>query len=159
METLTPALEDYLETILVLSLKEKVARVKDIARSLQVTTPSVVSALNSLSERDLIRHERYGYVELTDQGAVKAKEVDELHQLLFKLLNEIGGIDAEIAYRDACKIEHYLSEETKEKLTQFIQFLEEYPEEKTLFVSKFKSFIEKGEKEMKKKRGKMSSQY
>jgi DtxR family Mn-dependent transcriptional regulator len=154
METLTPTLEDYLETILVLSLKEKVARVKDIARSLSVTTPSVVSALNSLSQRNLIKHERYGYVELTDQGAIKAKEVDELHQLLFKLLNEIMGVDAEIAYQDACKIEHYISEETKAKLTQFIQFLEEYPEEKTSFVSKFKSFIEKGEREMEKKRGK-----
>lgn len=153
METLTPTLEDYLETILVLSLKEKVARVKDIARSLRITTPSVVRALNSLSEKNLIRHERYGYVELTEQGLVKAKEVDKLHKLLFKLLNEIIGIDGEVASQDACKIEHYLSEETKEKLTQFIQFLEEYPEEKTFFVSKFKSFIEKGEKEMENKRG------
>jgi DtxR family Mn-dependent transcriptional regulator len=154
METLTPTLEDYLETILVLSLKEKVVRVKDIARSLRVTTPSVVSALKSLLERNLIKHERYGYIELTDQGIVKAKEVDELHKLLFKLLNEFMGIDAGIAYKDACKIEHHLSEETARRIDQFIQFFEEYPEEKTFFVSKFKSFIEKGEKEMKKKRGK-----
>ncbi|MGQ9778034.1 MAG: metal-dependent transcriptional regulator [Thermodesulfobacteriota bacterium] len=156
MEALTPSLEDYLEAIWTISLRDKVARVKDIARSLRVTTPSVVSALNSLSEKNLIRHERYGYVELTEQGAVKAKEVDKLHKLLFKLLNEIIGIDAKVAFQDACKIEHYLSEETKEKLTQFIQFLEEYPEKKTFFVSKFKSFIEKGEKEMEKKKEKIT---
>lgn len=143
MNRLTPTLEDYLETILALSLKKKVVRVKDIARSLRVTTPSVVSALNSLSERNLIKHERYGYVELTDQGVFKAKEVDKLHKLLFKLLNEIMGIDAEIAYQDACKIEHHLSEETTQRINQFIQFMEEYPEEKTFFVSKFKSFIER----------------
>jgi DtxR family Mn-dependent transcriptional regulator len=154
METLTPTLEDYLETILLLGLKEKVVRVKDIARSLQVTTPSVVSALNSLSERNLIKHERYGYVELTDQGAVKAKDVDDLHKLLYKLLNEIMGINAEIAHQDACKIEHYISEETKKRLAQFIQFFQEYPEEKTSFISKFSSFMKKGEKEMEKKRGK-----
>ncbi|MDI7261959.1 MAG: DtxR family transcriptional regulator, partial [Thermodesulfobacteriota bacterium] len=128
--------------------REKVARVKDIAKCLAVTTPSVVSALNVLLEKNLIKHESYGYIELTDQGALKAKEVDEHHKLLFTLLNEIFGINAEIASKDACKIEHHLSKETIKRIEQFIQFLEEHQEEKTFFTSRFKGFVEKGEEDM-----------
>jgi len=148
MDTLTPSLEDYLKAIWTISLSDKVARVKDIAKCLKVTTPSVVNALNILTDKDLIKHESYGYVELTDKGALKAKEVDENHKLLFTLLNEIFGIPAEIASKDACKIEHYLSKETIKRIEQFIQFLEEHQEEKTLFTSRFKEFIEKGGKDM-----------
>ncbi|PIV20081.1 MAG: DtxR family transcriptional regulator [Deltaproteobacteria bacterium CG03_land_8_20_14_0_80_45_14] len=148
MEALTPSLEDYLEAIWTISLREKVARVKDIAKCLAVTTPSVVSALNVLLEKNLIKHESYGYIELTDQGALKAKEVDEHHKLLFTLLNEIFGINAGIASKDACKIEHHLSKETVKRIEQFIQFLQEHQEEKTFFTSRFKGFVEKGEEDM-----------
>ena len=148
MDALTPSLEDYLEAIWTISLRDKVARVKDIAKCLAVTTPSVVTALNVLSEKNLIKHESYGYIELTDQGALKAKEVDEHHKLLFTLLNEIFGIHPGIASKDACKIEHYLSKETIKRIKQFIQFLEEHQEEKTLFTSRFKEFVEKGEEDM-----------
>lgn len=154
MEALTPSLEDYLEAIWTISLREKVARVKDIAKCLAVTTPSVVSALNVLLEKNLIKHERYGYIELTDQGALKAKEVDEHHKLLFTLLNEIFGINAGIASKDACKIEHHLSKETIKRIEQFIQFLEEHQEEKTFFTSRFKGFVEKGEEDMRDKKEK-----
>lgn len=148
MQALTPSLEDYLEAIWTISLREKVVRVKDIAKCLAVTTPSVVSALNILLEKNLIKHESYGYIELTDQGALKAKEVDEHHKLLFTLLNDIMGVDAEIASKDACKIEHHLSKETIKRIKQFIQFLEEHQEEKTFFTSRFKGFVEKGEEDM-----------
>ncbi|MBS3918363.1 MAG: DtxR family transcriptional regulator [Deltaproteobacteria bacterium] len=148
MEALTPSLEDYLEAIWTISLRDKVARVKDIAKSLRVSTPSVVNALNVLLEKNLIKHERYGYIELTDQGALKAKEVDEHHKLLFTLLNEIFGINAGIASKDACKIEHHLSKETIKRIEQFIQFLEEDQEEKAFFTSRFKDFVEKGEEDM-----------
>jgi DtxR family Mn-dependent transcriptional regulator len=153
MEALTPSLEDYLEAIWTISLREKVTRVKDIAKCLAVTTPSVVSALNILLEKNLIKHESYGYIELTDQGTLKAKEVDEHHKLLFTLLNEIFGIDAGIASKDACKIEHHLSKETIKRIEQFIQFLEEDQEEKTFFTSRFKGFVEKGEEDMGDKKG------
>ena len=153
MEALTPGLEDYLEAIWIITLRDKVARVKDIAKHLGVTTPSVVNALNSLSEKNLVKHERYGYIELTNQGAAKAKEVDECHQLLFKLLHEILGVDHHIATQDACKIEHHVSDETIHKIKQFIQFFEKYPEEKIIFATSFKRFIKEGGSAMAEKKG------
>lgn len=151
MDVLTPSLEDYLEAIWTISLREKVTRVKDIAKALGVKTPSVVSALNSLASKNLVRHERYGYIELTEEGTKRAKTVDDHHKLMFSLLNEIIGADAENAYRDACKIEHHLSKETVKRIKQFVRFFEEHPEEKTLFISKYKQFIEREETNVKKK--------
>ena len=68
MEVLTPSLEDYLEAIWIIGLTEKVVRVRDLARKLRIKPPSVVGALKTLQERGLVRHERYGYVELTERG-------------------------------------------------------------------------------------------
>ncbi len=82
MEALTTSLEDYLETMWKLSLKDKVVRVRDIAASLGVSSPSVVGAVKSLVEKNLARHERYGYVELTDQGSARGQEVEERHQIV-----------------------------------------------------------------------------
>lgn len=141
MKALTAGMEDYLETIFNLAQKERVARVKDIAKSLGVTTPSVVSALNTLAQKQLVKHERYGYVELTEEGEAIAKEVDEQHQLLMTLLSEILGVDPDIAYKDACKMEHHLSKETVDHIKQFISFLKAHQEERAHLFSKFREFL------------------
>lgn len=153
MKALTSGMEDYLETILNLTMRDKVARVKDIAKSLGVTTPSVVSALNSLSQKKLIKHEKYGYVELTEEGAEKAKEIDGQHKLLFTLLSDIMGIDPEIAYRDACKMEHHLSKETVNRIKQFVQFIEEHQEDKAIFFKRYRKYLTQEEKMMRAEAG------
>lgn len=145
MKVLTPGMEDYLEAILNLTKRDRVARVKDIAKSLGVTTPSVVSALSSLVQKNLVKHERYGYVELTEEGTEKAKEVDGQHKLLFTLLNEIMGVDPDTAYQDACKMEHHLSKETVHRIKQFISFLNEHKEDGSHFISKYREFLNREE--------------
>ena len=45
MKKLTQSMEDYIEAIYVLSLTYKVIRVKEIAKFLDVKTPSVVDAI------------------------------------------------------------------------------------------------------------------
>jgi len=152
MEALTPSLEDYLEAMWTLSLKDKVMRVRDIAASLGVTTPSVVGAIKSLVAKNLARHERYGYVELTNQGRAKAQEVEERHRLLFSLLHDLFGIDRETAYQDACKIEHHLSNESVTRIKRFVQFFEEHQEEKGLLASRLEKNIKKEEMRVMKKK-------
>jgi DtxR family Mn-dependent transcriptional regulator len=152
MEALTPSLEDYLETMWTLSLKDKVVRVRDIAASLGVTTASVVGAIKSLVAKNLVRHERYGYVELTDQGSARAQEVDGRHRLLFSLLHDLLGINRETAYQEACKIEHHLSAESVTKIKRFVQFFEGHQKEKAHPVSGPKEPADKEVKRMKKEK-------
>ena len=55
-------MEDYLESIALLKKEKGIVRVRvrvrDVSRLLKVKTPSVADALNKLSKRRLIVHER-----------------------------------------------------------------------------------------------------
>ena len=117
-------MEDYLEAIAVLRKKNGVARVRDISRMLDVKAPSVTSALVNLSEKGLVEHERYGYVELTREGRKAARDVLRRHNVLLGFLTEILSIDPKTALEDACKMEHSVSPKTLEKLEKFIEFVE-----------------------------------
>jgi len=123
-QTLTPAMEDYLEVIDKLKKDKQVVRVKNIACELKVKMPSVSEALKSLAKDGFIRHRKYGDIELTDEGSRLAKEVRSRHQILFKFLHEVLGIDAKTADEDACKMEHVISLSTLEKLRRFLEFME-----------------------------------
>ncbi len=125
---ITPTMEDYLEVIGQLGKKDEVVRVKNIARQLNVKMPSVTEALKTLAKDGLIRHEKYGYVELTQRGGRIAKEIYSRHQTLFKFLNQILGIDARTAEEDACKMEHTISSTARKKLIEFIKSLESRPQ-------------------------------
>jgi DtxR family transcriptional regulator, Mn-dependent transcriptional regulator len=115
---LTESLEMYLETISLLREKSKMARVTDIAQELGVSKPSVHAALHELERRGLIEHEHYGEVYLSDAGKAASAEIRRRHSLLTAFLRNIVGVGAEIAERDACRIEHYLSKETMDKIAE-----------------------------------------
>jgi DtxR family Mn-dependent transcriptional regulator len=121
-------MEDYLEAIAALKKRNGVARVRDIGRLLEVKNSSVTSALNTLSKSDLVIHERYGYVDLTQKGSELAQSVQKRHDILIKFLTGILSIDPKIAGKDACKIEHALSPQTFQMLTKFMEFVETCPD-------------------------------
>ena len=120
---LSSNMEDYLEAIAVLK-KKGIARVKDLAKLLNVKTSSVTSALNTLARSGLVVHERYGYIELTPEGENLAYEVQRRHDMLFKFLTEVLKIDPNVAKEDACRMEHSVSHQTLERITKFIKFVE-----------------------------------
>ena len=121
---LTPNMEDYLETIMILEATKKAVRIKDIAKALKVKMPSVTTTIERLTEKELVNHEKYGYVELTYAGEEIASEVYRRHKMLFKFLSETLRIDSQTAEKDACEMEHVISPQTLERLGQFIQFAE-----------------------------------
>ena len=124
---LSSNMEDYLEAIIFMKQNNGVARVRDISRFLDVRKPSVTSALSVLSEKGLIVHERYGYVDLTPEGEEVAGRVKKKHDMLIKFLSEILKLDLRTAQEDACKMEHTISPETFERLTKFIEFVKTCP--------------------------------
>jgi len=139
--TISPSLEDYLEGIFILKQKKKIVRVKDLARYLKVKAPSVIDALKKLKEKNLIVHEYYGYIELTQEGVNKAKTLYERHIMLKKFLHQILRMDEKIAEKDACKIEHYLSKETLERIIKFINFIETCPVGVPEWLNNFYYFV------------------
>jgi DtxR family Mn-dependent transcriptional regulator len=119
-EKLTESLENYLETIGMLIRKNKIARVKDISKELNVKNSSVNIALNVLADKGLIIHEKYGYVELTAEGKKIADDIQHKEDVLLRFFTEILGVEKEIALKDACRMEHTISDETLAKLIFFI---------------------------------------
>lgn len=144
MGVLTPSLEDYLEAIWVTSLKERVVRVRDIVKFLNVKTASVIGAMKVLAEKGLVVHERYGYIELTQQGIEVAKDVYERHKTLYKFFSEILGVEPDTAVKDACQIEHHISKKTMERIVKFIKFIETCPEGEPLWFSSFHYYVKHG---------------
>ena len=121
---LSSTMEDYLEAIAALKKQNDVARVRDIGRLLDVKSSSVNAALRTLSRKGLVRHEKYGYVNLTPTGEEIACNVQGKHDLLLKFLSEILNINENEALQDACKMEHAISPKTFDRLTKFIKFVE-----------------------------------
>lgn len=118
---MTQSQEDYLETVSLLSEKTGEARVTKIANELGLSKPSVSFALKMLEEKNLIRHERYGSVILTEKGRELAEGVRQKHELLKTFLETVLGVNSVIAEKDACNMEHALSEETFIKLKDFTE--------------------------------------
>jgi DtxR family Mn-dependent transcriptional regulator len=113
---MTESLEMYLETISLLHDRLRIARVTDIATELGVSKPSVHAALHELERRGLITHEHYGEVFLSPEGKEASAEIRRRHGLLTAFLREEVGVPADIAEQDACRIEHYLSKETMDRI-------------------------------------------
>ncbi|MDR0561516.1 MAG: metal-dependent transcriptional regulator [Spirochaetaceae bacterium] len=119
---MTQSLEDYLETVSFLADEGGgTVRLTDIASRLGVSKPSVFTALKILEERGLLEHERYRTISLTEQGEIEAAEIRDRHNFLTVFLKKIVGVSPDTAEKDACKMEHLLSEETLQKMKSLVQ--------------------------------------
>lgn len=101
--------EMYLETILLLSKKMKFVRSLDIATDLGFSKPSVSRAVGLLKNAEYINVDAKGYITLTEEGRKIAERMYERHTVLTDFLEKLG-VDNETAAKDACKIEHHISE-------------------------------------------------
>lgn len=109
------SVEDYLETILLLSQKNGNVRSIDIASELGFSKPSVSVAMKNLREKNYIEVSANGIITLTQEGLTKATKTLERHTLISDWLIRLG-VSKETALEDACRIEHDISEETFEVL-------------------------------------------
>ncbi len=105
--------EDYLECIHMETLRRGFVRSIDIANALGFSKPSVSVAMKNLEADGYIWRDEDRFIHLTDAGKSIALRIYERHETLAALLMQLG-VSKEIAYRDACKIEHDLSDETFE---------------------------------------------
>ena len=103
--------EMYIEAIHVLSLSSNTVRAIDVGEYLGYSKPSVSRALGVLKDEGLVKKDDNGYLKLTEAGLIIAKRIYERHTVLTKLLIDIG-VDEKIATEDACRVEHYISDET-----------------------------------------------
>ena len=75
-----------------------------------------------LKQAGYVEVDKDGFLKLTEQGRLTARNIYERHTVLTAALMALG-IDRETAAEDACKIEHVISEKTlaaiKEHMANF----------------------------------------
>ena len=103
--------EDYLEAILVLHKKTGMVRSVDVARHLDVSKPSVCHAVATLKGGGFLTMDEDYLLHLTDIGREVAEQIYEKHRFFTERLIA-AGVDPETAERDACRIEHVISDES-----------------------------------------------
>lgn len=114
------SVEDYLETILILSQRLPVVRSIDIANELSYSKPSISVAMKNLRGNDYITVSEEGYITLTAAGRKLAETVYERHTILSGMLIRLG-VTPEIALADACRMEHDISPESFEAIKKHVQ--------------------------------------
>ena len=107
--------EDYLETILLLQKEKGMVRSVDVARYMEVSKPSVCHAVATLRDGGFLTMDSDYFLHLTDVGRKVAEQIHEKHRFFTERLIE-AGVDPETAERDACRIEHVISDESFRRL-------------------------------------------
>lgn len=121
--TLSMANEDYLEAIwrIMLDRGDDSVRSVDVAELLGVSKASVNKALSTLKDTGYAEQNRYGRVALTDSGRGYAARVWRCHRALRAFLTDDLGVDEATADREACEMEHALSEDTMDRLLAYLE--------------------------------------
>lgn len=112
------ARDDYLEAILMITQEKGHCRSINIADALDVTKPSVSVAVGKLIEAGLIVMDEEKMIHFTDEGRLLAELTLSKHNYLKSFLMK-AGIDDETAEREACAMEHGLSQDSFEKIRSF----------------------------------------
>ena len=107
--------EDYLEAILVIQKKKGIVRSVDVARHMGVSKPSVCHAVATLRDGGFLTMDSDYFLHLTDVGREVAEQIYEKHRFFTEMLIN-AGVDPITAERDACRIEHVISESSFQRL-------------------------------------------
>lgn len=123
----TPRKEDYVEIIYELIREKGYAKPVDMADHLHVTPPTVTGMLDKLRQEQLIVHEKYGGIVLTEKGNSMAQAIGQRHSLLVNFL-KLLGVEETTAQKDTEGLEHYIDTRTLELLARFVEYVNQNPE-------------------------------
>ena len=112
--------ENYLETIFILHKRTGFVRSIDIAMELGFSKPSVSHAVGLLKKDGYLVVGGKGEISLTEKGRFVAEKIYERHRFFTKRLIA-AGVDPKTAERDACRLEHAISEESFQKLKDALE--------------------------------------
>ena len=128
----------YLLAVASLAERGDRPRAADVARRLGVSRAAVSMQLRTLREHDLVHVGKDNRLELSRHGADLVARIVSKREVLKEFLHRVLGVDPQVAERDACKIEHLVSEESGAALVRFFRFLHSDNEVSTNFVNRFK---------------------
>ncbi len=121
---ITEAVENYLETILILSKQQPDVHAIDICSYLGYSRPTVSIVLKKMKDDGLVLVDENNHITLTEEGRSVAEHIYDRHTVISEFFMLLG-VGRDTAAEDACKIEHDISDETFECLRKHCKKLAE----------------------------------
>lgn len=136
---LTHSMVHYLLAIHKLREEKGYARVTDIARELKITKGSVSTALTNLKKRELVDEDENKFLSLSTEGHDAVHHILSSRTLLYYFFKDFLKVEAEVAHKDSCLMEHLLSDEARDALFKFMQTHQDQHTESSLDLQSYKS--------------------
>lgn len=121
--------EQYLKTIQSLEEPDKPVKTKDIANALNISPASVTESLQKLADEKYIEYQPYHGASLTDKGRALANKVSRKHRLLERFLADVLGIEPKKVHKEACAMEHTLSDDAEVALCRMLNHPDTCPDD------------------------------
>lgn len=140
---ITARIEDYLEELFLLESTGRSVTVTDLADRLKITKGTVTATVQKLVELELVKHERYGNLHLTEAGRQKGMIVFRRHEGFRAFFHELLGLDRDHSSEMACSMEHYVDTVTEERLYALLEYFRKARAEHQPWVDEIFLAIEK----------------
>jgi DtxR family Mn-dependent transcriptional regulator len=88
---------------------------------LHIAEKDVHNHIYELSQQGDVSFQEDGRILLTEKGIATGKQIIKKHEVLQSFLSEILGMDRSSASDEACKIEHAVSDETIDRLDDYLR--------------------------------------
>jgi DtxR family Mn-dependent transcriptional regulator len=122
------SVEQYLECIYELSKDNVQVKTGEIASRLELSPASTTEMIQKLANDGYLDYEMYKGVTLTSKGRLVAERIKRKHRLLEYFLVRILGMKREESHKEACKLEHDISDESIERLCKMMNDPETCPD-------------------------------
>ena len=140
---ITARIEDYLEELFLLESTGNSVTVTELAERLKITKGTVTATVQKLVDLELVKHERYGTLHLTDAGRLKGMITFRRHEGFRAFFHELLGLDREKSSEMACSMEHYVDNTTEERLYALLEYFRKSKAEHQPWVDEAFLAIEK----------------
>jgi DtxR family Mn-dependent transcriptional regulator len=134
--------DEYLEALYKLTQNGMPAGTSDIARQLDVAPASVTEMLKKLADSGYVNYIPRRGVTLTPAGFELAEKMVRKHRLLERFLHDVLHIGNDRVHREACAMEHSLSDETERALCQTLKAPDKCPDDEKIIPACNLSFTD-----------------
>ncbi|MDD5338648.1 MAG: metal-dependent transcriptional regulator [Dehalococcoidales bacterium] len=121
--------EEYLEALYTLTQDDKKAGTSAISKRLNIAPASVTEMIKKLANKGFVDYTPYQGVTLTAKGFEIAQKMTRKHRLLEKFLHDVLKIGNDKVHKEACKMEHALSDEAEYALCQTLNAPDKCPDD------------------------------
>jgi len=115
---ITISKENYLKAIAEAESEGETVKAVTLTRWLRVSAPAVTMAIKRLKRDGLIRVASDGHLSLTPAGREIANRILNRHHLIERMLTEIFGLEWFKVHDEAEQLEHAVSADFEQKLTE-----------------------------------------